>query len=302
LTPVARSVSPAGLGSVSYELEEGWGRVPETITLGQVAVATDSRDNVYLFNRGDHSMVVLDRVGTYLTSWGDPRLNSAHGIFIDAADNVYLPVRDASVVLKYGPDWVLLMTLGTWDEPSDTGYSGDFRELPLRAAGPFNRPTDVAVSPSGDIYVSDGYGNARVHRFTPHGVLVNSWGEPGKVAPGEFHVPHAVWVHTDGRVLVADRENNRIQVFTPDGDFLDQWSNLYRPSDIFVDEDGIAYVAELDSLVAILSLSGELIARWGSPTDSGSMRGGHSIWVDSRGDIYVGQNVDRNRLLKYRRY
>jgi DNA-binding beta-propeller fold protein YncE len=294
-------VSPVGRNSVEYKLEDGWGRIPEAVNLGQVAVATDSHDHVYLFNRGDHSMVVLDRDGNYLASWGDSRMKSAHGIFIDAADNVYLPVRDASVVLKYAPDWTLMLTLGSWEEPSNTGYSGNFRELPLRAAGPFNRPTDVAVSPSGDIYVSDGYGNARVHRFTPNGVLATSWGQPGKLAPGEFHVPHSVWVHTDGRVIVADRENNRIQVFTSDGEFLDQWSDLFRPSDIFVDQDGIVYVAELDSLVAILSLSGELLARWGSPTEDGRLRGGHSIWVDSRGDIYVGQNVDRNRLLKFRR-
>ena len=190
------------------------------------------------------------------------------------------------------------MTLGRPYEPSETGSRETFLSLVERAAGPFNLPTDVAVSDEGDIYVSDGYGNARVHRFKADGTLRQSWGQPGKAEPGSFHVPHAVWVHTDGRVLVADRENNRVQIFDLDGKYLAQWTGLACPSDIYVDEDGICFIAELDSLVSIWSMDGTTLGSWGSPTLQGPMSGGHAIWVDSCGDLYVGQNQQANAALE----
>jgi streptogramin lyase len=96
----------------------------------------------------------------------------------------------------------------------------------------------VAISPTGEIYISDGYDNARIHRFSADGSLQQSWGAPGKSAPGEFHVPHGVWVHSAGRVFVADRENNRIQIFSPEDEFLTQWKDLARPCDIYIDHEG----------------------------------------------------------------
>ena len=131
---------------------------------------------------------------------------------------LYMPVKNSHVVLKYSLEGKLLMTLGAWDQPSDTGWSGETTEIVGQAAGPFHRPTDVGQSNSGDLYISDGYGNARIHKFSNDGKLLFSWGSPGKAAPGAFHVPHGVWVHKDGRVIVADRENDRIQVFNSEGD------------------------------------------------------------------------------------
>jgi len=110
-----------------------------------------------------------------------------------------------------------------------------------------------------------------------------------------------VWVHTDGRVLVADRENNRVQIFSPDGEFLTQWTDLARPCDFYIDNDGAVYVPELDGLITILNLDGEVLARWTSPTHSEVGDGGHAVWVDSRGDLYINQNQEGRRLLKYRR-
>ena len=98
-----------------------------------------------------------------------------------------------------------------------------------RAAGPFNWPTDAAIAPTGELFISDGYGNSRVHKYTGEGRLLFSWGVPGKSAPGEFHVPHGIWIHTDGRVFVADRENDRIQIFTPDGRIPDPMDGLLPP-------------------------------------------------------------------------
>jgi NHL repeat len=294
-------MATVGTGNYTYELVDNWLHLPADWVLGQTGIVTDSRDRVYLFNRGEHPLIVCDRDGTYFTSWGEGVLSSAHGMFIDAQENLYLPVMNSHVVLKYSASGNLLMTLGTWDQPSDTGWSGNYRDPVKQAAGPFHRPTDVGISPSGDLYISDGYGNARVHRFTPDGELQASWGAPGKTAPGEFHVPHGVWVHTDGRVFVADRENNRIQIFSPEGDFLTQWTDLARPCDIYIDQDEVVYVPELDALITLLTIDGKVITRWKSPTGTGEGDGGHAVWVDSHGDLYINQNQEGRRLLKYRR-
>jgi DNA-binding beta-propeller fold protein YncE len=298
---MARTVNNAHATEFGFQLDDDWSNLPQDRTTGLIAVATDSKDRAYLFKRHPIPLVVLDKDRNYVTSWGEGPLEGAHGIFIDEEDNLYLPAMDSSVILKYSPEGNLLMTLGTRGLESDTGYEGNWREPPPRAAGPFNRPSDVAVASSGDIYVSDGYGNARVHAFTPTGELIRSWGQPGKTAPGDFHLPHGIWVHADGRIFVADRQNDRIQIFAPDGCFLNQWSGLRNPCDIFIGRDDLVYVAELDSLVAIFTLTGELLARWSSPTSDEHMRGGHSIWLDTRGDIYVVQYQAQHRLLKYRR-
>ena len=285
-----------GTGKYTYELLKDWEKLPAGWALGQTAIVTDSRHRVYLFNRSDHPLIVLDREGNFLTAWGEGVLTDAHGMYIDVEDNIYLPVKNSHVVLKYDSQGNLLMTLGKWDQPSDTGWSGNYSDPVQRAAGPFNRPSDVALDPNGDLYISDGYGNSRVHKVTADGTLVFSWGAPGKSAPGEFHVPHGVWVHTDERVFVADRENNRIQIFSPEGEFLSQWTGLARPCDIYIDRDEVVFVGELDAFMSIFNISGELLSSWSGPTDAGA----HAIWVDSRGDLYINQNLEGQRLLKYR--
>jgi DNA-binding beta-propeller fold protein YncE len=294
-------MATVGADKYTFELLEGWGKLPEGWILGQTGIVTDSRDRVYLFNRSEHPLIVLDRDGNFLTSWGEGVLTSAHGMYIDTEENLYLPVINSHVVLKYSRDGNLLMTLGTWDQPSDTGGSGNYDDIVQRAAGPFHRPSDVAMSAGDDLYISDGYGNARVHKFAGDGTLLMSWGVPGKTAPGEFHVPHGVWVHIDGRVFVADRENNRIQIFTPDGEYLTQWTDLARPCDIFIDGDNTVYVGELDAFISILTIDGQRLSRWSSPTGTGADDGAHAVWVDSHGDLYVNQNIEGDRLLKYRR-
>ena len=294
-------MTTVGRGQFIYECVEDWAQLPAGWTLGQTGIVTDAHDRVYLFSRSPHPVIVLEQDGTFLTSWGDGVLSSAHGMGIDRQGRLYPPVINSHVVLKYSPAGNLLMTVGTWGQPSVTGWSGDYRDPVTQASGPFHRPSDVAIAPTGEVYSSDGYGNARIHRFAADGTLKQSWGAPGKAAPGEFHVPHGVWVHTDGRVLVADRENNRIQIFSPEGAFLAQWKDLARPCDIYIDQGGVVYVPELDGLITLLTLDGRVLARWTSPTTTGAGDGGHAVWVDSHGDLYVDQNQEGRRLLKYRR-
>ena len=126
------------------------------------------------------------------------------------------------------------------------------------------------------------------------------WYSPGEHQESQRRAsstfPHGVWVHTDGRVFVADRENNRIQIFSPEGEFLSQWTGLARPCDIYIDRDEVVFVGELDAFMSIFNISGELLSSWSGPTDAGA----HAIWVDSRGDLYINQNLEGQRLLKYR--
>ncbi len=160
-----------------------------------------------------------------------------------------------------------------------------------RGGPPFNRPTGIALSSTGEIFATDGYGNARVHKFTPDGQLLLSWGEPG-TGPGEFRLPHNVWIDKQDRLWVCDRQNNRIQLFDTSGKFLTQWTDLIRPTDVFMDNDETVYVSELRPGVSIFSRDGKLLARWSNEPKNPAtdlFTAPHALAVDSRGDIYVGE-------------
>ena len=290
-----------GSSTHRYEVAEGWGELPVAFKWGQIgAVAVDSQDQVHLYTRTDHPVMVFDRNGKFLSTWGEDVLGDAHGMCIDAQDNMFFVDRAAHLVLKFTHDRKKVLEMGSRDVPSDTGYTEENRTV-LRAAGPFNWPTDVALSASGDIYVSDGYRNSRIHKFAPDGTLLLSWGEPG-TGPGQFNLVHSVW-ETGGKVYVADRENHRIQIFTPEGDYLDEWGGFLQPADLFVDDDGIMYVAELQGRVAILNLEGTVLARFGNPDarkpEPGLFVGPHGVWVDSHGDLYVCEVFDGQRIQKF---
>ena len=279
-----------GQGTHQYTVQEDWWTLPEGWEFGWVpAVAVDSQDRVYVYSRSEHPMVVFDREGNFINAWGDDILKDAHGIFIDADDNIYCTERDTHVVRKFTTEGELLMTLGTPDEP---GAEGE----------PFNKPTDFALGPDGEMYISDGYGNARVHKYSPNGELIKSWGQPG-TGPGEFDLPHCVRVDPRNRLMVADRENNRIQFFTLDGEYIEEWGDLLQPDTIYIDEEDLVYIAELGQRISIMTLDGEVISRWGS--ELGSTVPGeflacpHGIWLDSHGDIYVGEVQADARLQKF---
>ena len=235
-----------GSGALRFELVEGWEQLPKGWQHVDVAgVCTDSGGNVHLYCRGDHPVITYDRDGTFLGSWGEGKFGyRTHGMFMTADDQMFLVDDDGNSVGRYDLDGTFRQQIGPLGPRSDTGYDGSDVNSVQYGGPPFNRPTNLAVAPSGDLYVSDGYGNSRVHHFGADGELIHSWGEPGS-RPGEFRLPHSAWVHTDGRVFVADRQNDRIQIFSSTGEFLTEWLDVQRPQDIFIDSNGLVYVGEL---------------------------------------------------------
>src|SRR5438093_970019 len=195
-----------GSGEFRYAVHEQWQQLPDGWSFVEVAgVATDSRDRVFVYNRGEHPVIVFDRDGKFLYSWGEGVFRRAHGISIGPDDAVYCTDDLDHTVRKFTTDGKLLIMLGTSGQASDTGIDGlDYRTI-RRAAGPFNRPTNMALASDGSMYVTDGYGNARLHQFASDGRYLFSWGEPGS-GPGQFNLPHGVALDREQRVYVADRE------------------------------------------------------------------------------------------------
>ena len=286
-----------GDGDHRYELVEDWARLPAGESFRDVAsVRIDADDRVFVLNRSDRPVMVFDPGGERVATWGEGEFSDRpHGMGIGPDGNVYCTDDGAHTVTGFTPDGEPLLTLGRENEPSDTGYrdvEDSFERLAsiTRAAGPFNRPTGVAVADSGDIFVADGYGNARVHAFGPDGELRRSWGSPGP-GEGEFRLPHSIGVDGEERVWVADRENSRIQIFDADGTFLAQWRDLIRPTDLCVD-GGTVFVSELCNRVSVFTVEGELLTRWGNAGHAGEeplFLAPHAVAVDSRGDVYVGE-------------
>ena len=285
-------VTTVGTGKFTYEVKEDWARLPEGWAMPAAAVAVDSRDRVFCFNRDpDHPIVVFDREGGYLNSWGGGLISFAHAILLDRDDNVWLVDRNIGQVFKYTDEGQHLMTIGAKGYRSDTGadpadFSTNAHKDVVRGGEPFNLPAGIALNPAGEIFISDGYANCRVHKFSPDGKLLLSWGEPGN-GPGQFNLPHGVWIDKHGRVLVADRENDRVQVFTQDGEYISTWpSELVGAAVIYVDDEDIAYVPEHNGgTFSVLTLEGERLARWGSEIN----RSCHGVALDSHKDIYVVQ-------------
>src|SRR5205823_3582885 len=284
-----------GTGDFKYRIVEDWAKLPEGWSFKEVgAVGVDNKDNVYVFNRGEHPVMVFDREGNFLRSWGEGQYPRAHGVHMVPYDSIYLTDDGGHFVRKCSLDGKVLLEIGVPGKPAEY-MSGE----------PFHRCTHTALSPKGEIYVSDGYGNARVHKYSPDGKLLMSWGEPG-TGPGEFNIVHNICCDAEGWVYVADRENHRIQVFDGHGKYETQWTNMHRPSGLFLERAaGRFYVGEIGGglgvnldmpnigpRVSIYSRQGERLARLGerpAGLEAGQFISPHGLAVDSRGDIYVGE-------------
>jgi DNA-binding beta-propeller fold protein YncE len=309
-------LKPANARTV-YEPVAGWAKVPHGIWLREAtSVAVDSGDRVYVFNRGNWPVLVFDSSGNLIDRWGnddpyggfrsiqDPygntvtgwagsRFKRPHAITIDHEDNLWLVDDVGCRIYKCDRSGRVLMTIGS-------GVPA-----PRQSGEMFNKPTDVAVSPvTGDLFISDGYGNSRVHRLDSKGRHILSWGEPG-TDPGKFSLPHNIAMFGDSHVVVCDRENHRVQVFTTGGKFVREWhahkavsvfAGRGADTNLYVAEQGPAQVQKdvpnIGHCVRIWDREGNCIQRIGAPLpgeEPGQFLWPHSVAVDSRGDIYVAE-------------
>jgi len=211
------------LGDRRYAIHRRWARLPSGETFGFVSdVMVDENDSVHVAHRGaGHPIVIFDRDGRFAGHWGDDQIAEPHYIVRAADGSILVADRDAHQVLRFDAGKRLVQALGRRHWPS--------------LDAPFNHPTCAAMAPDGEIYVADGYGNSSVHRFDSDGTLLATWGGRGD-GPGAFTTPHAIWVDRFDHVLVADRENNRVQVFDRAGTWLTDWRDFYHPMKIWVDD------------------------------------------------------------------
>ena len=294
-------------GEYVYENVPGWAPLPDGWEWNHVVgVAVDSKDNIFAYNRSSHPMIVLNKNGDILDTWAPENFSSAHHVEIGPGDSVWTTDVGNHTVRKWTINGHLLLTLGTPDQPA-----------PEQSGEPFNRPTDIAFGLDGSLYISDGYGNSRIHHFNPEGKLIRSWGEIG-TGPGQFMVPHGVAVDLTGLVYVCDRENSRIQIFTSDGQYVSQWRGVHRPNQIVPNKDGTMVVAELgykiglmdgspeinevshNSGIKIMTKTGQWLGGWGAGTGiDGDFLAAHAVGIDSDGSLYVGETLDGARLQKF---
>jgi hypothetical protein len=211
----------------------------------------------------------FERDGSLAGSWGEGTLAEPHYINAGLAGSILVTDRDAHQVLRFTKDGKLLQALGKRHWPS--------------LDAPFNHPTAAVQAPDGEIYVADGYGNSSVHRFAADGSLRKTWGGQGS-GPGAFTTPHAIAIDGKGRVLVGDRENNRVQLFDRDGAFLGEWGDFYHPMQIWIDDRGLVFVTDQIPRISLLSPDGRLIGRC-----RGAINGAHGLSGDADGNLYLAE-------------
>ncbi len=305
---------------VEFKLVPNWEQCPqgeEYRHMDVADVACDSEDRVYLHTRRGDRVMVYNEDGTFITKWGDGAFSLAHGIAI-RDDKVYCTDNLDSVVRVFDLDGNFQWMLGSPKQVTDTGYDPrrepkiHHNETVKHAAGPFNGCCNVAIAGNGDIFVADGYGNARIHHFNKSGELLNSWGEVG-TGPGQFHLPHGIALDRNENVIVCDRENDRLQIFDRLGNLLHIWTDILRPTDVTVDHDGLIYVSELwrpleagqgsftngyadkdlPGRLTVFYPDGTIAARWGADSEKRSASGNfiapHGLAVDSKGNLYVAE-------------
>ena len=252
--------------------DESGGRPPRTAVKGAYA----GEGEIAVISRGGRPVTVFGLDGRFVTAWGEGRFTPwLHGLAITRDGSVWIVDAGSHTAVKHDRDGRVLQTLGDPFGPSRT-----------IDARPFNMPTGLAEAPDGSLYVSDGYGNRRVHRFAPDGTHLHGWGGPGQGA-GLFAEVHYVAVAPDSRVFVTDRDNAVVQVFTADGEYLASWTEFDRPSDIAIVGD-LAYVTARDG-VSVLGLDGRRIDHLAADAIGGVALRGHGIWLDPAGSIYLAQ-------------
>jgi hypothetical protein len=293
--------------STGYEVISSWPAGHKDLAWGAVAgIAIGPEDQVWTFNRGTVPVQVYSANGELLRSWGEGLFREPHQVRIDRQGDVWLVDSGQHCVRKYTPDGKLLLTLGT---PGDPGEDSSH----------LNRPTDVAITSAGDLFVTDGYGNNRVVHFDRQGRFVTAWGSLG-VGPGQFSLPHSIAVDSQGRLYVADRNNARLQVFDQTGRFLDEWRDLLVPWHIVITDRDEIYVCgsspmrwpripipglvvgvpPKDQLVMVFAPDGRVLRlnTFLKGRQPGELDWVHALAVDRRGNLYLG-DIQGRRAQKF---
>jgi DNA-binding beta-propeller fold protein YncE len=263
---------------LKYSPVPDWPALPEGWNLGETAsVAVDSNDGVYVFHRGPHPLLQFHSSGKFIRSLLEGMVTSAHGVRLDQYGNIWVVDVKGHTVLKLNPAGRVIMVLGRRD------FAGADESH-------FDQPTDIAIAPNGDFYVTDGYGNSRVMKFSKDGKLLLQWGKKG-VAEGEFNLPHSIVLDREGMVYVGDRENNRVQIFSPDGRFLRQWTELGSPWGLAITPAQEIYMADgKNNRVLKLTREGKVLGVLGSPGKGpGQFAYAHHLAVSSQGELFVAE-------------
>ena len=266
-----------------YAVDANWPQLPKGYNFGECSgVDVDKKGNVWVFNRGHWPVIEFDRRGKMLQAWTQDTfpVKTAHGVRVGPDGNLWLVDVDGHVIFKMSPEGRVLMIMGARQGTPGNNESVDG----------FNRPTNVAFRANGNFYVSDGYVNSRVIEFTPDGYYVRHWGKKGN-GDGEFNLVHDVQVDNRGRVYVADRSNERVQVFDDTGRFLDKWTGIGAPWGLYyVPKEEALYMCDgkYDRILK-LNLEGQVLgvlSAYGKAP--GKLDYAHSISVDLEdGSLYT---------------
>jgi hypothetical protein len=286
-----------------FQVDPSWPQRPEHVKWGHVpGIAIDGKDQVWVYTRAAPPVQVYEPSGRFVRSWGEDLVKTAHHIKFDHAGNVWLADIGHHVVMQFTPEGKLLKTLGTRGE---AGADQDH----------LDQPTDMAITPSGDVFVSDGYGNNRIVHFDKHGRFVKAWGGLG-TGPGEFSLPHAIAADSKGRLYVADRNNVRVQVFDQAGQLIAEWRDLIVPwgfwitksDEIWVcgsspqpwrESDEVLGCPPKDQVFMKFDADGKLLQLWTVPKgidgheQPGDCNWVHAVAFDSQGNLYAGDIIGK---------
>lgn len=265
---LAWTQAPAPAPSGRYQVLDNWVDLGAGVEWNATSSVThDAKGAAYVLRRVDPAFFVIEN-GKVTRKWGDGLFKWAHGVRVDRNGSLWATeAQEYHVLYKFDPNGKVVMTLGT------KGSAGD-------GANQFNRPTDVVVGPNGDIFVSDGYGNSRVVKFSKDGKFIKAWGTKGS-GQGQFNLPHSIVMDSKNRVLVGDRENARVQVFDQDGNFMEMWTGLNKPYGMAIGKDDTLYIGDADAGRITISRNGKLldvIENLGRP---------HWVSLDPAGNIYM---------------
>lgn len=298
-----------------YEVDPAWPQKPAGVEWGDVpGISVDARDQVWIFTRATPSVQAYTSSGKLVRSFDHELIKRAHHLRVDPQGNLWLADVGNHLVMQFTPEGKLLRSLGT---------KGEAGEGPAR----FNQPTDMAITPEGDVFISDGYGNSRIVHFDRNGKFVKAWGKLG-VAPGELSLPHSIVVDSKGRLYVADRNNVRVQVFDREGKFLSEWRDLVVPWGLWVTstrggadeiwvcgsspmpwkkDEGSLGAPPKDQVFMRFNTDGKLLQLWTVPKgEDGKEAPGECNWVhcmalDSKGNLYAG-DIRGKRAQKFVRH